>query len=274
MAYSDRVAIVTGGANGIGLACARRFARSGMAVVIADIDDAAGMSAQEELRSHGWQALFVHCDVGERLHLRNMLAATLDSFRRVDVLVNNAAIVHQADFFELDEDDFDRVLRINLRSAFIATQLVARQMVKQAEQDAASVSPGGPRNYSIINMSSINSVIAIGDQVPYAVAKGGVNQLTRVTAVALAKHGIRVNAIGPGSVNTDVLRAVMRKPSARKNILARTPLGRIADPDEVASVAAFLASDDSSYITGQCLYVDGGRLVLNFPDVPREELKE
>ncbi len=239
MAYSDRVAIITGGANGIGLACARRFVRGGMAVVIADIDDAAGMSAQDELRSQGGQALFVHCDVAERLHLRNMLAAALDSFRRVDVLVNNAAIVHQADFFELTEDDFDRVLRVNLRSAFIASQLVARQMVKQVERETA-LTPGGSRNYCIINMSSINAVIAIGDQVPYAVAKGGLNQLTRVSAVALARHGIRVNGVGPGSVNTDVLRAVMRKPSARKNILARTPLGRIADPDEVASVAAFL----------------------------------
>jgi len=274
MPYSDQVAIITGGANGIGLACARRFARSGMAVVIADIDDTAGTAAQEELRGHGSRALFVHCDVGERLHLRNTLAATLDSFRRVDVLVNNAAVVHEADFLDLEEEDFDRVLRINLRSAFLATQLVARQMIKQAETDSLSMTPGSARNYSVINMSSINAVLAIADQVPYAVAKGGLNQLTRVSAVALASHGIRVNAIGPGSVNTEVLRTVMRKPSARKNVLSRTPLGRIADPDEVASVAAFLASDDASYITGQCIYVDGGRLVLNFPDVPRDQLQE
>lgn len=274
MPQSDRVAIVTGGANGIGLACSRRFARSGMAVVIADIDETAGQAAEDELRRQGAQALFIHCDVGERLHLRNMLAAALDSFRRVDVLVNNAAIVHEADFLDLEEEDFDRVLRINLRSAFIASQIVARQMIKQAETDALSMAPGSARNYSIINMSSINAVIAIADQTAYAVAKGGVNQLTRVSAVALAPHGIRVNAIGPGSVNTEVLRAVMRKPSARKNVLSRTPLGRIGDPDEVASVAAFLASDDSSYITGQCIYVDGGRLVLNFPDVPKDQLKE
>lgn len=274
MPHSDRVAIVTGGAGGIGLACARRFARDGMAVVIADIDDDAGASAQEELRDHGGRALHVHCDVSERLHLRNMLAATLDNFRRVDVLVNNAGIFHEADFLDLKEEDFDRVLRINLRGAFTAGQVVARQMVRQIESEASALGPGSARNYSIINMSSINAVVAVGDQVPYAVAKGGLNQLTRVMAVALARYGIRVNAIGPGSVNTQALRAVVRKPSARKDVLARTPLGRIADPDEIASVAAFLASDDASYITGQCIYVDGGRLVLNLPDVPREQVKD
>lgn len=267
MPTADRVAIITGGAKGIGLACARRFVRDGLAVVMADIDEEAGRAAQEDLQGQGGEARFVHCDVAERLHLRNLMAATLDSFGRVDVLVNNAAVLHEADFLDLEEKDFDRVLRVNLKSAFLASQAVARQMVRQRGEETAA--PAAPRNYCIINMSSVNAIIATANQVPYSVAKGGLNQLTRATAVALAPHGIRVNAIGPGSINTDVLRAVVRRPAMRKSVASRTPLGRIGDPDEVAAVASFLASDDASYITGQCIFVDGGRLALSAPDAPR-----
>jgi NAD(P)-dependent dehydrogenase (short-subunit alcohol dehydrogenase family) len=117
---------------------------------------------------------------------------------------------------------------------------------------------------AIVNLSSVNAVFAIADQVPYSVSKGGINQLTKVMALALAQHGIRVNAIGPGSINTDMLASVMSNAEARSRILSRTPMGRLGEPAEIAAIAAFLASDQASYITGQTIYADGGRLPLNY----------
>jgi NAD(P)-dependent dehydrogenase (short-subunit alcohol dehydrogenase family) len=199
---------------------------------------------------------FVGCDVGERLDVRNLITATVEAHGRIDVLINNAGIVAAADFLELKEEDFDRVLRVNLKGAFLAGQAVARQLVAQVEDGGQ---PG-----SIVNMSSINAVVGIPNQLPYSVSKGGMNQLTKVMALALAPHGIRVNAIGPGSIMTDMLAAVNSDEVARRRILSRTPMGRIGKPEEIASVAAFLASDDASYVTGQTVYVDGGRLGLNY----------
>jgi glucose 1-dehydrogenase len=188
----------------------------------------------------------------------------VNAFGPIDVLVNNAGIVHGADFLELSEEDFDRVLRVNLKGAFLAGQAVAKRMVKQVE---AGGEPG-----VIVNMSSVNAVVAIPNQIPYAVSKGGLNQLTKAMALALAPYGIRVNGIGPGSVMTDMLAAVAQDKAARRKVLARTPLGRIGDPSEIAAVAAFLASDDSSYMTGQTVYPDGGRLALNYTvEVTEEE---
>ena len=168
--------------------------------------------------------------------------------------MNNAGIVHTADFLDIAETDFDRVLRVNLKGAFLVGQAAARQMVAQARAGRA----GG----AIVNMSSINAVVAIPNQVPYCVSKGGIDQLTKVMALSLAPYGIRVNAIGPGSIMTEILQAVASDKEAKRKVLARTPLGRIGEPDEVAAIAAFLASDQASYITGQTVYADGGRLGL------------
>ena len=262
MALTGKTAIVTGGAKGIGYAIARRFLRESANVVIADTDDRTGEAAAEELASIG-DVRFVSCDVSDRLDVRNMLAETLDAFDAVDILVNNAGIVHTADFLELKEADFQRVLDVNLKGAFLVGQAVARQMVEQAE---AGAEPG-----SIINMSSINAHLAIPNQVPYTVSKGGVQQLTKVMALALAPHGIRVNAIGPGSIMTDILAAVADDAEARTRILSRTPMGRIGDPQEIAGIAVFLAGSDSSYVTGQTLYADGGRTALNYTVPVSEE---
>lgn len=262
MASSERVVVVTGGAKGIGLACARAFAAEGNSVVIADVEDAPGAAAAEELTQAGHKAQFVACDVGERLHIHNLMADTLDSFGRVDVLVNNAGIVAPGDILALDEADFDRVLRVNLKGAFLASQAVARQMVKQIEAEGAG--PDTAARYAIVNISSVNAITAVPDQLAFTVSKGALNQLTRVMALALARHGIRVNAIGPGSINADIMRTEMSDVGQRKGVLSRTPLGRIGDPDEVASIALFLASSAASYVTGQCIYADGGRLALNY----------
>ncbi|TKT75410.1 SDR family oxidoreductase [Aquamicrobium sp. LC103] len=255
MALDGKTAIVTGAAGGIGRAIAERFLREHASVVIADIDAEKGERAEKELAGLG-RVQFIKTDVGRKLDIHNLVAATLDAFGDVDILVNNAGISHGADFLDLKEEDFDRVLRINLKGSFLAGQTVARIMVDKVKAGGA---PG-----TIINMSSINAVVTIASQLPYAVSKGGVGQLTRTMALSLAPYGIRVNAIGPGSIQTDMLNEVNSDPAARTRILSRTPLGRIGDPSEIAAVAAFLASDDASYITGQTIYADGGRLPLNY----------
>ncbi len=252
---TGKVAVITGGAKGIGLACAERLAADGAKVVIADIEETAGEAAAAEMSASGREAMFVTCDVSKKLDIRNLVTATLDAYGAIDILVNNAGIVAAGDFLDISEADFDRVLAVNLKGAFLVGQAVARQMVEQVN--------GGAKPGSIVNMSSINAVFAIANQVPYTISKGGMNQLTKVMALALAPHGIRVNAIGPGSIMTDILKSVADDEEARRRILSRTPLGRIGEPAEIAAIAAFLASDDASYITGHTIYADGGRLPLN-----------
>jgi glucose 1-dehydrogenase len=260
MQLENKVAIVTGAARGIGLAIARRYIAEGARVIIADVDTAAGGAAADAL---GGTCRFVATDVGDARQAENVIAEAVRAFGDLDILVNNAGIIHGADFLDLAETDFDRVLRVNLKGAFLVGQAAARRMVAQVK---AGKPPG-----SIINMSSINAVVAIPNHVPYCVSKGGIDQLTKVMALSLAPHGIRVNAIGPGSIMTDILKAVATDQEAKRRILARTPLGRIGEPDEIAAIAVFLASPAASYITGQTIYADGGRLGLNYTVPVRDD---
>jgi len=253
----NKVAVITGAARGIGLACAGRFVAEGAAVVLSDIDRQAGERAAEGLRAQGGNALYRGCDVTDPAAVRSLMDFAAGHFGRIDTVIANAGIVHTADPLELAVEDFDRVLGVNLRGVFLTGQSAARRMVAQ---DADAHGCKGV----IINMSSINAVVAIPAIAPYVVAKGGVNQWTKCLALRLAGEGVRVNAIGPGSINTEMFHAIADNPQKLREVLSRTPMQRPGEPDEVAKVAVFLAGDYSSYLTGQTIYPDGGRLGLNY----------
>lgn len=256
MRFQERVVLVTGAARGIGRGCAEYFLREGASVLLADIDAEAGRETANALADAAISpdaVRFVQCDVSDRTSVQQAVDLALSTWGRLDVCVANAAIVHGADFLDLEEEDFDRVLDINLKGVFLTGQAAARAMVRCGN--------GG----SIVNMSSINADVALPNQVPYCVAKGGIQQLTKVMALSLAEYGIRTNAVGPGSIGTEMLESVISSdPDARKKALSRTPAGRLGRVEEIAAVTAFLASDEASYVTGQTLYADGGRLALNY----------
>ncbi|NCU10659.1 MAG: SDR family oxidoreductase [Sphingomonadaceae bacterium] len=237
-------AVITGAAQGIGAAIARAFLAEGAELLLADIDAARLAMTAAELGQEG----FV-CDVARKAEITRLFDRAQERWGGLDVLVNNAGITHAAELDDLTEEDFDRVMAVNLKSALWGTQAAARMM---------------PQGAAIVNMSSVNAVLAIPNQIPYALSKGALKQLTNVTALALAPKGIRVNAIGPGSIMTDMLKDIMNDRAAEERILSRTPLGRCGQPEEVAAVAVFLASSESSYVTGQTIYPDGGRLGLNY----------
>ena len=252
-----RVCIVTGGAQGIGEACARRFAREGARTVIADIADERGQALAAELG-----AMYVHCDVGDKAQVDAAVAQVLQAHGRIDVLVNNAGIFKAADFLDVTEADYDAVLRVNLKGSFLMGQAVAREMAKAQPRRG---SENHPSRGVIVNMSSVNAVLTIPTISTYNMSKGGINQLTRVMALSLADKGIRVNAVAPGTISTELAaKAVLTSEEAKQRILSRTPMKRLGEPSEVADCVAFLASDAASYITGEIVVIDGGRMTLNY----------
>lgn len=247
--FQDKVTVVTGGAQGIGAACVHRLAQDGASVSIWDVDQAHGQALADSLGERGQ---FVSCNVADKTAVDAALADTLARFGRVDQLVNNAGIVKTGDFLDITEADWDQVIDVNLKGAFLVGQAVARAMVQQG---------GG----AIVHMSSVNAVMAIPSIAAYNVSKGGIAQLTRVMALALVDHGIRVNAVGPGTIATELAKkAVMADEAALARLMSRTPMRRLGEPAEVADAVAYLLSDASSYITGETLFIDGGRLALNY----------
>lgn len=253
MALNEKVAIVTGAAGGIGIACVERFVKEGARVMMSDLAVERDAQVTERLKVAGEGIAYRQCDVGDRGAVDALVAATVERFGRVDIMVSNAGITNSGQFLDVSENDFNRVVRVNLNGVFHCGQAAARQMVRQGA--------GG----AIVNTASVASELAMPSEIAYAATKGGVRQLTKAMALSLAPHGIRVNAVGPGSIDTEMIRSLCEAdPKLRRKILSRTPLGRLGKASEIAAVMLFLASDESSYITGQTLYADGGRLSLNF----------
>ncbi|MEM1100796.1 MAG: SDR family oxidoreductase [Pseudomonadota bacterium] len=244
---AQTVALVTGGAQGIGLACAEALAEDGHTVLVADLNAEGAAAAGKALGGAGYGV-----DMGQP----DQIAALFDRIEAehgaVSVLVNNAGLALPQDFLETTLEGWQRVIDVNLSGVFLATQRAARGMVAAGLQGA------------IVNMSSINAQVAIPSIAAYCASKGGVMQLTKSAALALAPHGIRVNAVGPGSIDTAMLGTVNEDPTAKARILSRTPLGRIGTAREIGDIVAFLASPKASYITGETIYADGGRLGLNY----------
>ena len=254
---AGQVAIVTGASQGIGAACAERLAHDGAAVALWDVDDARGTALTASLNARGHRAVYQHCNVAKANEVEAALAATLQAFGHVDALISNAGIFKAANFLDITEADWDAVIDVNLKGAFLVGQAVARAMV-------AAGRPG-----AIVNMSSVNGIMATPSIASYNASKGGVNQLTRVMALALADHGIRVNAVAPGTIATELAqKAVLGSDEAKARIMSRTPMKRLGEPSEIADVCAYLLSSASSYMTGEIVYADGGRMTLNYTVAP------
>lgn len=242
------IALITGGAQGIGYASAVALIEEGFDIIVADINGEGVAKAAKELNALAG----IECDLGDVAQIEAMFDAIAKDHGPLSALVNNAGVAMPGDFLTYDLADFERVLDINLRGVFIATQRAARMMVEAGIEGA------------IVNMSSINAQVAIPAIPAYCASKGGVMQLTKVAALALAKNNIRVNAVGPGSIDTQMMAAVNANPDAFKTAMSRTPLGRAGTAQEIGDVVGFLCSKKASYITGETIYVDGGRLGLNY----------
>jgi glucose 1-dehydrogenase len=243
-----RVIVITGGSQGIGEACARLLAADGARVSLWDVDDAHGRTLAAELGAH-----YAHCNVASKTEVDAALAAAVAALGRVDGLVSNAGIFKAAPFLDISEADWDAVLNVNLKGSFLVGQAVARQMAAQGQ--------GG----AIVNMSSVNGRLTIPSIASYNASKGGVDQLTRVMALSLAEHHIRVNGVAPGTIATELAaKAVLTSEEAKARIMSRTPMKRLGEPGEIASVVAMLLSDAASYMTGETVLVDGGRMTLNY----------
>lgn len=243
-----KYALVTGGARGIGYACGEALKAEGFSVILADIDADGVAAAAEDLDAVAGFA----CDMGDAEAVTALFDRIEAEYGAVSALVNNAGIAAPGDFLDYSLEDFDKVIGVNLRGTFVALQRAARGMIAAGLKGA------------IVNMSSINAQLAIPAIPAYCASKGGVMQLTKAAALALAPHGIRVNAVGPGSIDTEMMAGVNANPDALARVLSRTPMGRIGTPREIGDVVGFLCSEKASYVTGETIYVDGGRLGLNY----------
>ena len=250
MDLKDKIVIVTGARRGMGKSHALVLAKAGAKIVVSDISEEDCQKVVEEIEKNGGESLAVKCDVSKKEEVDNLVKKTIERFGRVDILVNNAGICQFKPFLELTEEEWDRTLNINLKGYFLCAQAAAKEMVKQ-------------KSGVIVNIASVASgQVGIGfpTLAHYCASKGGIIAMTEVLAVELAPFGIRVNAIAPGMIETPMIDPMKKDPKMMEAMLAKVPMQRVGKPEEVSNLVLFLASDQSSYITGSTVIIDGGWL--------------
>ncbi len=252
MRLQGKVAVITGSATGIGLAIAQVMAREGAAVVIdyvgSEHEQEQAAQAVQGIERDGGKALAVRADVSKQEDVQNLVDQAVGAFGRLDIMVNNAGIEQEHPFLETPLEVWDRVIAVDLTGPWLGSQVAARQMVKQGD--------GG----RIINISSVHEDLPMPTNAPYCAAKGGLRMLMRTIAVELAPHRITVNNIGPGAIDTPLDKSTKDDPQKYKQLLAEIPLGRMGQPQEVAELTVYLASDAAAYVTGSTYFIDGGML--------------
>ncbi len=247
MSLKNKVAIVTGGNSGIGQAIVLELARQEASIVIDYVAHPEATEALErQISKLGHQSIGVAADVTKRTDLEKLIGAAVEKFGRLDIMVNNAGIETRTSILDTSEAQYDKVMEVNLKSAFFGTQIAAKQMIKQG---------GGGR---IINVTSVHEDWPMPGNTPYYLAKGGMRMLTRTAGIELASHKILVVGVGPGAVATPINVSTMTDPAKLAQLNAAIPLGRMASPEEIARVVGFLAGDGASYMTATTIFVDGG----------------
>ncbi|UVI31353.1 SDR family NAD(P)-dependent oxidoreductase [Paenibacillus spongiae] len=249
MRLKDKVALITGGSLGIGLAVADRFAREGATVIISGRGQQALDEAKASIAGQGGHIQTMNVDVQYKQQVDQMIDKVIAEYGRIDIVVNNAGICSPAPFLEITEEEWERHMAINLKGTFLVSQRAAQEMVKAGT--------GG----TFVHMSSVNGLAGEADQAHYNSSKGGMNLLAMSMAVELARYGIRVNSLCPGFIATRLTQPLIDQPEAIEAYLKTIPMGRVGQPEEIADAALFLACDESRYITGHCLVVDGGQLI-------------
>ena len=249
MHLKDKVALITGGSQGIGRAVSLRFAREGAKLAIADNEPEALEEISAWLRAEGAEVLGVVTDVQNKSLVDTMIDKVIAQWGKLDIVVNNAGICKPSAFLEIKEEEWDRHMNVNLKGAFLVSQHAAREMVRQ-----------GTRG-SIIQMSSVNGLAAESDQAHYNASKGGLNLLMMSMALELAEYGIRVNSLCPGFIETRLTKPLIENPQAIGTYVKTIPMQRVGQPEDIADAALFMASDESRYMTGHCLVIDGGQLI-------------
>lgn len=245
MKLQRKVTLISGAGQGIGKAIAFAFAKEGSTVAVNDIKGEMAQTVTEEIIGKGGQAIAITGDISKREEVQNMIEKTIRTFERIDILVNNAGVQTETAFLDLSEEEWDKIINTNLKGTFLCSQLAARQMIKQQ---------GG----KIINISSVHQFMPRVNIAHYAASKGGIMMLTRVMALELAKYKINVNCIAPGATATAMNLRVLNSPEELAEMNSSIPWGRMAQPEEIAYAALYLASEDADYITGSSFYLDGG----------------
>lgn len=245
MKLQHKVTLITGAGQGIGKAIAFAFAKEGSTVAVNDIKGEMAQAVTEEIIGKGGQAIAIKGDISKREEVQNMIQKTIRTFERIDILVNNAGVQTETAFLDLSEEEWDKIINTNLKGTFLCSQLAAREMIKQQAG-------------KIINISSVHQFMPRVNIAHYAASKGGIMMLTRVMALELAKYKINVNCIAPGATATAMNVRVLNSPEELGEMNSSIPWGRMAQPEEIAYAALYLASEDADYITGSSFYLDGG----------------